>query len=146
VRWAACPVRLFIVTRLAIVMLAATTIHLLPGLYNGVGLTPTPLSTADGLCQWDCQLYAEITHYGYRTVPMFNFWPLLPLLAHPLTWLHASPRLAVVLVSNGAALIGFIAAHRTFLILEDEETARLGTTLLPHILSHSFLLEDLANH
>jgi hypothetical protein len=129
VRWAAYPVRLFIVTRLAILALVAITLYLLPGLYNGVGMSRIALSTVDGLCQWDCQLYAEVTKYGYRSVPMFNFWPLLPLAAHPLTWLHASPRFAVVLVANGAALVGFIAVYRTFLILEDEETARWGTTL-----------------
>jgi hypothetical protein len=129
VRAAAFPIRLFLITRVAIIAVAAISIYLLPGIYSGVGMRPGPFDTLDALCPWDCEHYANLALLGYRTRPEFNFWPLLPLLARPLVWLHVEARLAVLLVANLASLGAFVAVHACFRRVEDEAAADWGTTL-----------------
>jgi hypothetical protein len=120
---------LWLATRVAIVGIAGLSVFLWPHLYTKVGSVPADLSLADGLCAWDCRAYAQIAERGYDLAIMTNFWPLLPLLARPLVWLHLSPFVAVVLVANAASLVAYLAIYHVFEILEGEAAARWGLTL-----------------
>ena len=123
------PVRLFLATRAAIVAIAGLTTWLWPHLYTGNGSRPWTPSFIDGLCAWDCLGYAEIARGGYGVPFQINFWPMLPLLARPLVWLHVPSLWAVVLVANAAALVAFVFVYRVFALLDGEEAARWGLAL-----------------
>jgi hypothetical protein len=122
--------RLWLATRLALVTAVAASVYLWPAVYTANGSVPVGLSFIDGMCPWDCRAYAEIAGDGYARHVMANFWPLFPMLARPLVWLHIPPMWAVVLVANAAALGAFIAVYRVFELIEDETAARWGLTLL----------------
>jgi hypothetical protein len=109
------------------VALVAASMWLVPGVYAGLGVRPVPLTFIDGFCPWDCLLYANIAHDGYTSNVLVNFWPLLPMLARPLVWLHADPKIAVVVVANAAALGAFLVVYRLFDALEGAAAARWGT-------------------
>jgi hypothetical protein len=124
-------VTLWLLTRVAIFATVAASVYLWPAVYLPSGCHPyPPLSFVDGLCQWDCQLYADIAATGYSRPVLANFWPLFPLLARPLVWLHIPPKVAVIVIANLAALGAFIAVYRVFQIIEGELVARWGLGLL----------------
>lgn len=123
------PVRLYVATRVAIFTVAGLTVFLWPHLYTDAGSTPAPLRFVDGLCAWDCRGYAEIARGGYGVPILTNFWPMLPLVARPLVWLHVPPMWAVVVVANVAALGAFVFVYRVFELLDGEEAARVGLVL-----------------
>jgi hypothetical protein len=122
-------VQLWLWTRAAIVAAVAASVYLWPAAYTASGSVAAPLSFVDGLCPWDCRCYADIAAEGYRYSLWTNFWPLLPLVARPLVWLHVPRLWAVVLVSNAASLGAYVAIYRVFEIVEDEAAARWGLTL-----------------
>jgi hypothetical protein len=123
------PLSLWLATRLVIIAVAGLSVFLWPHLYTGQGSVAYPLSLTDGLCAWDCGAYAGIAAHGYDKPIMANFWPMLSVYAHPLTWLHLSGAAAVVIVANLAALFAFVAVWAVFEILDGEEAARWGLTL-----------------
>ncbi|MDB4967613.1 MAG: putative lipoprotein [Myxococcales bacterium] len=122
--------RLWLATRLALVTVVAASVYLWPAVHTANGSVPYGLRFIDGMCPWDCLAYAEIAAVGYARPVMANFWPLFPMLARPLVWLHIPPTWAVVIVANAAALPAFIAVYRVFELIEDEAAARWGLALL----------------
>jgi hypothetical protein len=123
------PVRLWLATRIAIFAVAGLSVYLWPFVYTADGARSVPFSFGDGLCAWDCRAYADIARGGYGLPILTNFWPMLPLLARPLVWLHVSPVWAVVIVANVAALGAFVFVYRVFELCDGEEAARWGLTL-----------------
>lgn len=123
------PLGLWLATRVAIVGVAGLSVFLWPHLYTPQGSVPVGLSLVDGLCQWDCRTYAQIAARGYDLPIVTNFWPMLPLWARPLVWLHVPPLVAVVVAANAAALVGYVAIYHVFELLDGEQAARWGLTL-----------------
>ena len=124
------PLLVWLFTHVAIAAIAGTSIFLWPHLYLGDhGSRPAALTLVDGLCAWDCREYANIAADGYGNAFHTNFWPMLPLYARPLVWLHVDRLLAVVLVATLASLVAYVAIYRVFEILDGEDAARWGLAL-----------------
>jgi Glycosyltransferase family 87 len=84
-------------------------------------------SVHSGLVSWDGAYYVEIAKHGYTsaTRDALRFFPLIPLLARPFTWIGIPADAAVVFVSNVSALVAGVLLY----ILARRETgdARLAT-------------------
>ncbi len=124
------PVRLWLATRIAVFTVAGLSVFLWPHLYTPTGTIAFDLGLGDALCVWDCREYAEIARTGYGIPIMTNFWPMLPVLARPLVWLHLSSVWAVIAVGNACALGAYVAIYRVFAMLDGDDAARWGLTLL----------------
>jgi hypothetical protein len=120
---------LWLATRIGIVGVAGLSVFLWPYVHGAHGPIPAALSLVDGLCAWDCRAYAQIAAHGYDRPIVANFWPMLPLYARPLVWLHVPPLAAVVLVANGASLVAYLAVYHVFERLDGEAAARWGLAL-----------------
>jgi len=124
------PLLLWLFTHAALVAIAGVTVFLWPHLYLGDhGSIPAKLGLVDGLCAWDCREYAEMADKGYVNTIDTNFWPMLPLCARALMFLHLSSFAAVVVAANLASLVAYVSVYRVFEILDGEAAARCGLAL-----------------
>jgi hypothetical protein len=67
-------------------------------------------SVHSGLVGWDGAYYVEIASHGYGAMSRgaVRFFPLVPLLARPFTWIGVPAHAAVVIVSNVSALVAAV--------------------------------------
>lgn len=98
-------IRVFLVSRIAIFLLAGVFISLWPSQSH-----PTFLQA---FSQWDGKWYLEILENGYwykgpNIQSPVAFFPLYPLLGRVLTFFRLSPRLSLFLISNLSALGFFL--------------------------------------
>ena len=80
-----------------------------------------------GLLAWDGAWYRDIARDGYEALPpeALRFFPLVPLLARPLSYLFAgSTTVALVVVGNVAALLAAAVVYR--LVLHETSDIRLA--------------------
>lgn len=130
--WWAFPVALFVVTRVAILAYAHIGMALIPELYVRGGVRDGVLNDypgLDGLCRWDCGIYADLARDGWLRSADTVFWPLLPLLARGLTWISGlHVHFALIFWAQVGLLVTLLFMYRLFVELADEVSARLGLT------------------
>jgi hypothetical protein len=127
-RWAAFPIMVWAVTRVAILGFGKLSMTLVPGLVEPAGRNREYLleyPSIEGLCRWDCGFFQELANHGYLHEGYTNFFPLYPLLVrvlHEVTGLHID--LCLILVPNLAALGGLLVLYRLVTFLEGESAAK----------------------
>ena len=68
VRWAAFPITLWAVTRVAILGFGSLSMAFVPGLVQSAGLDREYLlrhPSIEGLCRWDCRFFQDLANHGY---------------------------------------------------------------------------------
>jgi hypothetical protein len=123
------PVGWFLVSRLAVLVVAAVAIAVHPG-----------LSASRLVSAWDSHYYLDILEHGYpavvpelagrATVSPLAFFPLFPLLAGAVAWiLHIPNAAATMVVSLAFGAGATVLFSRLAAELTDERTARRVTVL-----------------
>jgi hypothetical protein len=95
----------WIVARVLVISALALAHYLVDNL--GIRDLAARASVRAGLTAWDGGYYVDIASKGYEAIARdaLRFFPLVPMLAKPLTWLGIPAQAAVVIVSNVSALI-----------------------------------------
>ena len=83
-----------------------------------------------GLLSWDAAYYADIARHGYTARLELRFFPLVPLVARMFGYLGVSPRIALVIFSNCAALIAGWLLYRLARFERGDEALALRATWL----------------
>lgn len=115
------PVLSWVTARLAVLAALAFTRFLV----DHTGARAASGGQPVGLLGWDAAWYQRILDVGYTGLPeeALRFFPLLPLLAAPVT-LFAGTGPALLAVANGASLAAGFAVHR--LVVDETSDRRLA--------------------
>jgi len=126
---------LFVMSRLALVVIGLTARRLVPGPVVhpqplGIGTSYSSHGFLDLWGQWDTSWYLSIAEHGYRSAPLqgpfanYAFFPLYPLLARWVGWLVGGPFIGGLVVSNIAFLLACLFLYLLVALDADAGTAR----------------------
>ena len=131
----------FVVTRLALVVIGLMSRDFVPGPVVhpqplGIGTSYSSHGFLDLWGQWDSSWYLSIAEHGYRPAPLqgpfanYAFFPLYPLLARWVGWFVGGSFIGGLVVSNVAFLLACVFLYRLVGLDADAGTARRAVKYL----------------
>jgi hypothetical protein len=129
-RWMLFPFGLWVVTRLAFLLLGYLSLKLAPGLRPSSAPALHAYPALDALCCWDCGWFDTLARRGYQSATESNFWPGLPMAARAVSKLTGFGVSFVVLgIANLACLGAYLTIFRIFARLDGTPAARASLVL-----------------